>query len=129
MNNNIQNSPSFGMALLAPTQKKVARVLGKEAAAEFEKVRPTLAKIAEDVDIYVKPDKAWFEVDHPYCDGFMMYAGNFKSKFDAHMKLLKRIFIDPYRPNDGYSWVNLKDMSKVADKLVTTAEKIKLEVK
>ena len=37
MNNIRTNSPSFGMALFAPTQKKVAKVLGKEAAAEFEK--------------------------------------------------------------------------------------------
>ena len=48
MNNVRTNSPSFGMALFAPTQKKVAKVLGQEAAVEFEKVRPALEKIAKD---------------------------------------------------------------------------------
>ena len=53
MNNIRTNSPSFGMALFAPTQKKVAKVLGKEAAAEFEKARPALEKIANEVYIFV----------------------------------------------------------------------------
>ena len=75
MNNVRTNSPSFGMALFAPTQKKVAKVLGKEAAAEFEKVRPALEKIAKDVDVFVKPDKACSDVDNPACKGFLMLAG------------------------------------------------------
>ena len=128
MNNQVSYNPSFGMALFAPTQKKVARVLGKEAAAEFEKVRPVLEKIANGVDIYVKPDKAWFEIENPAADGFMMYAGNFGSKFNAKWNLFKRLFVLPFHPNDGYAWVNLKDMSKVSENLVSSAERIITEV-
>ena len=51
MNNQVSYSPNFGMALYAPTQKKIAKVLGKEVATEFEKVRPALEKIANGVDI------------------------------------------------------------------------------
>ena len=128
MNNKVSNSPSFGMALYAPTKKKVARVLGNEIATEFEKVRPTLAKIAEDVDIYVKPDKAWFEMDHPDCDGFMLYAGKFKSKLDAHMKLLKKLFIEPYRPDSGYAWARTNDVSTLGESLIAKAQKIVSEI-
>ena len=128
MNNQVSYSPNFGMALYAPTQKKITKVLGKEVATEFEKVRPALEKIANGVDIYVKPDKAWFEIDNPAADGFMLYAGNFKSKLNAKLKLFKYLFLEPYRPNSGYRWVNLKDMSSVGDRLVAGAEKIITEV-
>lgn len=127
MNNVRTNSPSFGMALFAPTQKKVAKVLGKEAAAEFEKVRPALEKIAKDVDVFVKPDKAWFEVDNPACNGFMMLAGKFKSNLDARLQMAKMFFL-PYKPNNGYAWVSLKDMSVVGENLVAKANKIITEV-
>ena len=121
------NSPNFGMALFAPTTKKVTRVLGKEAAAEFEKARPALEKIAKDIDIYIKPDKSWFEGDKPACNGFMMLAGKFKSKLDARLQLAKR-FILLYKPNDGYAWVSLEDMSVVGENLVAKANKIITEV-
>lgn len=128
MNNVKTNSPSFGMAVYGPTTKKVARVLGREAAEEFEKARPALEKIAKDIDIYIKPDKSWFEGDEPACNGFMMLAGKFKSKLDARLQLAKK-FILPHEPNDGYAWVNLRDMSEVSGNLIKSAEKIKLEVK
>ena len=93
------NSPNFGMALFAPTTKKVVRVLGEEAAGEFEKVRPILKEIAKDVDIFVKPDKAWFEAENPACNGFMMLAGKFKSNLDARLQMAKMFFL-PYKPDN-----------------------------
>jgi hypothetical protein len=38
------------------------------------------------------------------------------------------LFLEPYRPNSGYRWVNLKDMSSVGERLVAGAEKIITEV-
>ncbi len=128
MDNRITNSPNFGMALFAPTDQKIVKVLGKEAAGEFQKVRPMLEKIAENVDVFVKPDKAWFEVDNPACNGFMMLAGNFKSRLDARLQLAKMFFL-PYKPNNGYAWVSLKNMSTVGQNLVEKANKIVTEVK
>ena len=121
------NSPNFGMALFAPTTKKVVRVLGEEAAGEFEKVRPILKEIAKDVDIFVKPDKAWLESENPACNGFMMLAGKFKSNLDARLQMAKMFFL-PYKPDNGYAWVSLKDMSVVGENLVAKANKIITEV-
>lgn len=127
MNNIRTNSPSFGMALFAPTQKKVAKVLGKEAAAEFEKARPALEKIANDVDIFVKPDKAWFESENPACNGFMLHSGRFKSRLDARISLVKNLLFN--ESNANYAWVSLKKMSSVSEQLIEKAQKVAADVK
>ena len=57
----------------------------------------------------------------------MMLAGKFKSKLDARLQLAKR-FILPYKPNDGYAWVSLEDMSVVGENIVAKANKIITEV-
>lgn len=51
----IQNQPSFGMALYMPSKSKITKKLGSYAAEEAEKARGTLKQLAKEVDIYVKP--------------------------------------------------------------------------
>ena len=55
--NNIQNQPSFGMALYMPPKQKIARKIGNFAAEESEKARATLKDLAKDVDIYIRTHK------------------------------------------------------------------------
>ena len=103
--------------------KKIEQTTTIEKTASPEE-KPEIAK---DVDIFVKPDKAWFEVDNPACNGFMMLAGKFKSNLDGRLQMAKMFFL-PYKPNNGYAWVSLKDMSVVGENLVAKANKIITEV-
>lgn len=52
---NIQNQPSFGMALYMPSHAKIAKKLGTYAAHEAEAARAPLKSLAKNVDIYVRP--------------------------------------------------------------------------
>ena len=56
---NIQNQPSFGMALYMPSQSKISKKIGSYAAGEAEKARGMLNELAKDVDIYVKPEQSY----------------------------------------------------------------------
>ena len=69
MDNKISNNTSFGMALYMDPYKKFAKEFGEVVADEIEKARPALKKLAEDVDIFVRPSKAYFEPESENCWG------------------------------------------------------------
>ena len=53
----IQTSPSF-RGLYMPTKEENTKKVGEYFANELEKARPTLEKMAEETDIFVKPEKS-----------------------------------------------------------------------
>ena len=57
----------------------------------------------------------------------MLYSGRFKSRLDARISLLKKLFIQ--ESNANYAWVSLKKMSSVSEQLVEKAQKIATDVK
>ena len=55
---NQNRQQNFGMGLHMPSEKAIAKKVGKVAASEAESVRGVLADMAKDVDIFVSPKAA-----------------------------------------------------------------------
>ena len=92
MQNIVTNNVNFGMALYMPTYKKFSKQFGVNIANEIELVRPALTKLAQDVDIFVKPEKYWFDVEDPNCWGLMMTANSVDKPFMAKIRHLAKIY-------------------------------------
>jgi len=106
MQNKISNNINFGMALYMPTYKKISKQFGVNIANEIELARPALTKLAQDVDIFVKPDKSWFESDNPNCWGLMMTANTIEKPFIAKLRHLAKIY-DLHEKTKGYTYVQV----------------------
>ena len=90
MNNKISNNTNFGMSLYMPSTKKFTKEFGKVAADEIEKARPALKKLAEDVDVFVKPYKSYFEPESENCWGVVITLDKKDNPIMARLRSLYR---------------------------------------
>lgn len=124
MNNKITDNTNFGMALYMPKHKKFIKEFGKVAADEIEKARPKLKQLAEDVDIFIKPDKPFFEPYSENCWGVVMTLDKVDNPIMARLRSLYReynIFSD-----QGYAFRHLEDHpNDLAEVIVEDVTKLK----
>ena len=129
MDNKISNNTSFGMALYMEPYKKFAKEFGKVAADEIEKARPALKKLAEDVDIFVKPSKAYFEPESENCWGVVMTLDKKDTPIMAKLRSLYREY-NIFSNQKGYAFARLEahpnngELSKAIVDDVTTLKDI-----
>lgn len=124
MNNKISNNQNFGMALYMSPYKKIAKEFGEMTANEIEKTRPKLKELAKDIDLFVKPYKAYFEPDNPRCWGVVMTANKTSNPVMAKI----HSFIREYNlfSKEGYSFIPISNPN-LSEKIIDDAQRIKSE--
>ena len=108
MQNKITNNVSFGMALNMPTHKKLTKKFGINIANEIELAKPSLKKIADDADIFIKPTRDWFVPDNTACWGLMITADKVKKPFKAKLSHLAKIY-SLKEKTMGYGYVSVAE--------------------
>ncbi len=125
MNNKISNNTSFGMALYMPPYKKFAKEFGKEVADAAEKARPKLKQLAEDVDIFVKPYKPYFEPESENCWGITMTVGKVDKPIISKLRSLYREY--NIFSNKGSYFIRLEEHpNNLSDTLINKATILKV---
>lgn len=129
MNNRISDNTNFGMALYMPPYKKFVKEFGKVAADEIEKSRPVLKKLAEDVDVFVKPSKAYFEPESENCWGIIMTLDKVDNPIMAKLRSLYREY-NIFSNQKGYAFRLIgKHPNDLSEVIVEDVTKLKSQLK
>ena len=127
-NNNIQARPNF--RAYHANEKTISRVLGASVGADVKKVRGQMEDLANDVDIYLFPDKG----EKPDTDALVMFIKDplsaCKNKAVKFVKAIRRIgnmTKTPYK--SAFIFPSMENVSNDLVELGTRRKKTFLESK